>query len=126
MRVVVTVVTLILFAVALFVLIVVSAIVRPQEVVHAEFALTWIQRGLGTFLAVAAGLGLLILGMTAPTPERMALLCLPLLGGLLLVSPHWATALALGALGLALLLRPLYVRPPLPVQPAEGASRTET
>ena len=72
---------------------------------EAEFALDWITRAVGSFIATVAAVALLIAALVgARLPQHFAFVP-ALLAGLLLVEIHWALALSLGALPLVFLLR---------------------
>jgi hypothetical protein len=59
-------------------------------------------RFVGSFIAVAAALALLVLGITGAPAERVYTLALPVLAGALLYVPNWGAALALGVVAAAI------------------------
>lgn len=108
-------------AVLLFfiVLLVVFAVVRgnaqdPRNLVENEAALNWTLRAVGSLVAAVAAFALLLRGMASESLERQFGLALPLLGGMFLVNAHWAIALALGAVGVALISRDGFAKPVFP------------
>ena len=103
---------LIAFAVVLIVLLVVAlSLDDAEDIAHAEFALRWISRGIGLFIATVAAVALLAGSLSALPLGRLLTFVLPLLGGMLLVEVHWALALALGASALTFLVQRWIVRP---------------
>jgi len=55
----------------------------------------------GMLLAVVAAVGLLVLAARGPQALALGALGMVLLGGSLIASPHWATAMAFGVIGAA-------------------------
>lgn len=113
-KVVLCVVVLVAFTIGLFVAIGLSArFGEVRHTVHAEFALTWITRAMGVFIAAVAALALLVESLEGKPAERIFRLVFPLLAGLLLIEKHWSLAVALGAMALGFVVKEivaLYVR----------------
>lgn len=86
---------------------------RPDKVLANEAALNLTQRAIGVLIAVTAAFGLFLRGdeRERETRERQLGYVLPLLGGMLLVSSHWSLALALGAVGVALIAHEWFGKP---------------
>ena len=61
-------------------------------------ALEWTLHLLGGLAAASAAVGMLIIAAGHGSFQRLVVLSLPLLGGLLLLNANWGVALALGAI----------------------------
>ena len=96
-----------LFVIVIFMLFLVvrAASERPDHILANEAALNWTQRAVGLLIAATAAFALLLRGAASEPLERQLGLVLPLLGGVLLVSSHWGPALALGAIGVAIIVK---------------------
>ena len=85
----------------MFVAIVMVANIRAEsDLVRLEFGVTLIARVLGIFMVAVSSLVLLLKGLEGATLETMIPMTLPLLAGVVLIEPHWTTALALAVLAL--------------------------
>ncbi len=69
----------------------------PNQVAF-EFALQWTIRAVGALVAISAAIGMLGVAAAREPFERQLDLALPLVGGLLLISPNWGLALAFAAI----------------------------
>ena len=93
-----------LFLVTLLTALISAVNLDESDAMYAQFFTDWVVHILGAFLAVTAGLSLLLLGVSGSGPERSIALLPALLGGLLLMEVHWSLALALGAIATAQLV----------------------
>ena len=92
---------LLAFGVTLFVATALVANLNDADVMmRMEFGVTWIARVVGIFMATVSSLVLLLRGLDGATMEKMIPMTLPLLAGVVLIEPHWTTALALAGLAL--------------------------
>jgi len=98
---------------------------RPTSIVENEAALNWTLRAVGALMAATAAFALLLRGLASETLERQFGLVMPLLGGMLLYSTHWSLALALGAVGVALIARKSMGRQPSEATSAEAAAAAD-
>ena len=80
---------------------------RPDDILKTEAALTWLTRAAGGLVAAVAAVVLLVRTLDGVPAERLVGLTLPLLGGALLAAGHWAVAIALAAVAVALVVRPM-------------------
>jgi hypothetical protein len=87
--------------------------------VRNEAALTWTLHAIGSLMAATAAFALLLRALASETLERQFELVPPLLAGVLLLSTHWSVALALAAVGVALIVKQILGRATIP--PKEGA-----
>ena len=79
---------------------------RVDRVAAAAAFTEWAMRFLGGFIAVASAFALLLLAIAPTVPaERVPVLVLSLLGGLMLMTPHWGLALATATVVAAMLWR---------------------
>lgn len=102
------------FGIGLFVLVIVAVVNDdPMGIAHAEFALPWITRAIGLFIATVSALALLWHCLEGATLDRVVVFILPLLGGLLLIERSWGTALSLGLIGVAIIVQAVFVRLPV-------------
>jgi hypothetical protein len=87
----------------------------------AEAAVEWTREIMGTLIAVVAAFGMFWRALNGEPLELQFGYVLALLAGLLLISVHWSLALALAAIGVALIVRGIIVR-----SPAATATTTST
>lgn len=97
---------------------------RPQNMIVFEAALGWVTRAVGGLVAAVAAILLLLRGTARASLDEQFGLVLPLLGGMLLASGTWSIGLALGAIGVALIARSVYLRSEDPVDNAPAARQT--
>ena len=109
--------------VALVFLIALPMIDVDDDRVDAEAAVEWTREIMGTLIAAVAAFGMFWRALNGEPLELQFGYVLALLAGLLLVSIHWSLALALAAIGVALIVRGIIVRPP--VAPATSASTVD-
>jgi hypothetical protein len=81
-----------------------------EDLADADYAMTWTVRFVGALVAVVATFGLFWRAMNGAPLELQFGFVLALLAGLLLVGIHWSLAIALGVIGVALILREVYTR----------------
>jgi hypothetical protein len=81
-----------------------------EDLADADYALTWTVRLVGALVAVVATFGLFWRAMNGASLELQFGFVLALLAGLLLLGIHWSLAIALGAIGVALIVREAYSR----------------
>lgn len=97
---------------------------RPQNMIVFEAALGWAMRAVGGLVAAVAAILLLLRGTARGSLDEQFGLVLPLLGGMLLASGTWSIGLALGAIGVALIARSVYLRSEDPADEAPAARQT--
>jgi hypothetical protein len=97
---VVRLIVVLLFAITLFVAIIAAITVRGPDVMILQALASWVVQVLGGFIALVAGLGLLLAGLSGGSLHRLLALLPALLAGLLLMQVHWAVALALGGIAI--------------------------
>jgi hypothetical protein len=84
---------------------------RADEYARNVALVDWLTRWLGLFLAASAGMMLLLMGVGAILPiDRVPVLTLTLLAGLMLIASHWGLALAAGGIVVAMLCRDFIPR----------------
>ena len=62
---------------------------------ETAFALSWLFKVAGGFIATVAGMALLLRSLDREPPSTLLPLILPLLGGVLLFEVHWSVAVAI-------------------------------
>jgi hypothetical protein len=100
-------------AVFLLIVLVVFLIALGQDasdLSEADVALTWTVRLVGGLVAVVATFGLFWRALNGAPLELQFGFVLALLAGLLLLDAHWSLAIALGAIGVALIVREVWGR----------------
>src|SRR5436190_10176342 len=96
---------------ALIVLVVfLIAFFNDNNLTGADLAVSWTMRAIGGLIAVVATFGLFWRALNGDPLELQFGFVLALLGGLLLVSVHWSLAIALALIGLALIVREIWLR----------------
>jgi hypothetical protein len=98
--------------VALVFLIALPMIDIPDDRKDAEAAVEWTRDVMGTLIAVVAAFGMFWRALNGEPLELQFGYVLALLAGLLLIDVHWSLALALAAIGVALIVRGIIVRSP--------------
>jgi hypothetical protein len=98
--------------VALVFLIALPTIDTADDRIEAEGAVEWTRDVIGTLIAAVAAFGMFWRALSGEPLEMQFGYVLALLAGLLLVSVHWSLALALAAIGVALIVRGIIVRSP--------------
>jgi hypothetical protein len=101
---VVALIVLLVFAIAR------TTLDNQEEALEANFALDWTMRAFGAFIAVVAAFGLFWRALNGDPLDLQFSFVLALLAGLLLVDIHWSLAIVLGAIGVAMLIRGIWVR----------------
>jgi cytochrome b561 len=98
--------------VALVFLIALPSIDTDADRIEAEAAVEWTRDVIGTLIAAVATFGMFWRALNGEPLELQFGYVLALLAGLLLISIHWSLALALAAIGVALIVRGILVRAP--------------
>jgi hypothetical protein len=98
--------------VALVFLIALGTIDTPDDINDAGYAVDWTRHVFGGLIAVVAAFGMFWRALNGEPLELQFGYVLALLAGLLLISVHWSLALALAAIGVALIVRGIIVRSP--------------
>lgn len=95
---------------AVFAIIVLLIFIIATRDIHpdADLAVSWTMRALGGWIALVATFGLLWRALHSDALELQFSFVLALLAGLLLVNVQWSLAIALGALGVALIVREIW------------------
>src|SRR3954471_6552521 len=78
------------------------------DTTRTEFAWSWTMRAIGGLIAVVAAFGLFWRGLNSDALELQFSFVLALLAGLLLVNVHWSLSIALGIIGVALIIREIW------------------
>jgi hypothetical protein len=81
-----------------------------EDLDEADMAVMWTLRLVGAVVAIVATFGLFWRALNGAPLEMQFGFVLALLAGLLLLGIHWALAIALGAIGVALIAREVYWR----------------
>ena len=102
--IVVFVVLMIFFVVSLV------AILSARDIPFTQVRLTVLTTWGGTLIALVSSLALLVRAMEDNGPDKLIPLIFPLLGGALVATQHWATAIALALLGIAFIVASLFRR----------------
>jgi hypothetical protein len=98
--------------VALVFLIAANSINTADDRMEAEAAVEWTRDVMGTLIAVVAAFGMFWRALNGEPLELQFGYVLALLAGLLLINAHWSLAIALAAIGVALIVRGIIVRSP--------------
>jgi hypothetical protein len=98
--------------VALVFLVALPMIDIDDDRIDAEAAVEWTRDVIGTLIAAVAAFGMFWRALNGEPLEMQFGYVLALLAGLLLISPNWSLALALAAIGVALIVRGIIVRSP--------------
>jgi hypothetical protein len=93
-------------------LIAVNSINTVDDMVEAQNAVNWTRHVMGGLIAIAAAFGMFWRALNGEPLELQFGYVLALLAGLLLLSVEWSLALALAAIGVALIVRGIMVRSP--------------
>ncbi len=93
-------IVLVLFLIALF--------TSTENLGGAEVAVSWTMRLVGALMAVLAAFGLFWRAMNGERLDLQFGFVLALLAGLLLIGVHWSLAIALGLIGVALIVREIW------------------
>jgi hypothetical protein len=97
---------------ALLFLIAVGSINTVDDMVEAQNAVNWTRHIMGGLIAIAAAFGMFWRALNGEPLETQFGYVLALLAGLLLLNADWSLALALAAIGVALIARGIIVRSP--------------
>lgn len=96
--------------VALVFLIALPTIDTNDDRIEAEGAVEWTRDVIGTLIAAVAAFGMFWRALNGEPLELQFGYVLALLAGLLLISVNWSLALALAAIGVALIVRGIILR----------------
>jgi hypothetical protein len=86
------------------------AFFNDEDLPGADMAVSWTMRAMGGLIAVIATFGLFWRALNGETLDLQFGFVLALLAGLLLVNVHWALAISLGLIGVALIIREMWMR----------------
>jgi Na+/proline symporter len=86
------------------------ALVNARGLSDADYAVAWTMRAAGGLIAIVATFGLFWRALHGDPLELQFGFVLALLAGLLLVNVHWSLALTLGIIGVALIVREIWLR----------------
>jgi hypothetical protein len=103
-------------------LVAVNSINTADDMVEAQNAVNWTRHVMGGLVAVAAAFGMFWRALNGEPLEMQFGYVLALLAGLLLLSVHWSLAIALAAIGVALIVRGIIVRSPSATAPPGTAT----
>jgi hypothetical protein len=103
---VVLLIVLVVFAIAA------NVIENVEDNNEARWALLWTVQAFGAILAIIAAFGLFWRALNGDPLDLQFSYVLALLAGLLLMDIHWSLAIALGAIGVAMIIRSIWVRYP--------------
>ncbi len=100
-----------LAVVALIVAVVfIIAMANDEDLAEADMAVGWTMRAVGALIAIVATFGLFWRALNGASLEAQFGFVLAVLAGLLLIEVHWALAIALGLIGVALIAREIWSR----------------
>jgi hypothetical protein len=91
-------------------LIALGTIDTADDMNEAAYAVDWTRQVMGALIAIVAAFGLFWRALNGEPLELQFGYVLALLAGLLLLSPHWSLAIALAAIGVALVIRSIWGR----------------
>ena len=103
---VIALIVLLVFGIAL------GTLDNEEDQREALVALTWTREAFGALIAVVAAFGLFWRALNGDPLDLQFSFVLALLAGLLLVDIHWSLAIVLGAIGVAMIIRSIWVRYP--------------
>jgi hypothetical protein len=98
------------FAVIVAIVFMLAIFSGAEDLADADYAMSWTVRLVGALVAVVATFGLFWRAMNGAPLELQFGFVLALLAGLLLLGIHWSLAIALGVIGVALIVREVYSR----------------
>ena len=99
-----------------------NGIDSPEDEAEANAALGWTLQAFGALLAVIAAFGLFWRALNGDPLDLQFSYVLALFAGLLLFQIHWSLAVALGAIGVAMIIRSIWA--PYPATRAGVADLT--
>ena len=97
-----------IFAVAVLIIFLL-AFFNTEDLPGAQDALVWTMNAVGALLAVLATFGLFWRALHGDPLDLQFGFVLALLAGLLLVNVHWSLAIALGIIGVSLIVREIWL-----------------
>src|SRR5688572_14193257 len=86
------------------------ALGNDEDLPEMNMAVAWTMRFIGALMAILAAFGLFWRVVQGEGLERQFGFVMLLLAGLLLVDVHWSLAIALGAIGVGLIVRAIMLR----------------
>lgn len=95
-------------------IIAVGSIRMPNEIAHAQFALSWIGQVIGLFLTTIAAVMLLFTGLGLRSESHIPALAAAATTGLLLIAPHWSLGIALAVIVVAITSQGIWHRSRFP------------
>jgi hypothetical protein len=98
------------FALIIAVVFLIALFSGADDLAEADMALSWTVRLVGALVAVVATFGLFWRALNGASLDLQFGFVMALLAGLLLLGVHWSLAIALGAIGVALIVREVYSR----------------
>jgi membrane protease YdiL (CAAX protease family) len=96
-----------IFALVVFIIFLL-AFFNTEDLPGAQGALIWTMNAVGALLAVLATFGLFWRALQGDPLDLQFGFVLALLAGLLLVNVHWSLAIALGIIGVSLIVREIW------------------
>lgn len=96
------------FAGVALVLFLIAMMSSTEDLGETEVAIFWTMRLIGAVIAVIAAFGLFWRAMNGEPLDLQFGYVLALLAGLLLINVHWSLAIALGLIGVALIVREIW------------------
>jgi hypothetical protein len=102
------VVPLAVFALIVLAVFLIAMMNSTENLNDADVAIAWTMRLVGALIAVVAVFGLFWRALNGEPLDLQFGFVLALLAGLLLIGVHWSLAIALGVIGVALIVRELW------------------
>jgi hypothetical protein len=102
------VIPLAVFALIVLLLFLIAMMNSTEDLNDADIAIAWTMRLVGALIAVVAVFGLFWRALNGESLDLQFGFVLALLAGLLLIDVHWSLAIALGVIGVALIVRELW------------------
>jgi hypothetical protein len=99
------------FALIVLLLFVIAITNTTEDLNDAAVAVDWTMRFIGALIAVLSVFGLFWRALNGEPLELQFGFVLALLAGLLLIDVHWSLAVALAVIGVALIVRELWMGP---------------
>jgi hypothetical protein len=104
------VIPLVVFAGVVIILYLIALMIDSADLQRADNATVWTMRIVGALIATVAAFGLFWRCLHGDPLDLQFGFVLALLAGLLLVQVHWSLAMALGAIGVTMVVKELVLR----------------
>ena len=99
-----------IFTLIIAMIFIIALVVDRDDLADANAAVQWTMAFVGAIVSIVATFGLFWRALNGAAIDVQFGYVLALLAGLLLVGVHWSLAIALGIIGVALIVRELWTR----------------